>query len=1103
MPIRNSALDRYVKFVPNRVLKAQELELAEQLQDTKDIYGIGSVYRDGGTVNVKITVTGDTIALGPQDETKPMAIFLNGRFEQLSPQSFNFAGVSAPKIFLNYTLWRVTYNDVGTINDSSLIDAGTSERVAEMGQLEFTLESTDKSVDTTGVAVNATTQFAKNQHTILVYEFTRDTQGAIKLTDSYERVKAPALGRTDNAGPVRVTADPPGLALSPFDPYYLGMDVRLKALEAIHPHKDWAPVIADIYARLDAIKIPPPYVPPPEEPFLRFEPDLLDFTDTPYVAGTSLQKTLSLVNYGEGDGTYDLQNLASNYDFTVIGATQGKIRAHSAITFTVVFAPKQTYPTQVGGAIKVNNDLTCTVIGSTRDAASDPLFAFNTTVLDFGSVSVGDFKMQTLTITNVGSGSGQYELEIGAGDFAVSDDGLNPMSRTLAPGGTATIQVMFRPTSESAQAAAIHFRKHGKNAASLQGVGASRQIGPRYRFLKTSAAFSVKQGIPVVQQVALQNVGDQAGTPTPYLTNATDFALINVTPTVLQPGDILTMQVQATATQSGDLSGVLSVRYNGDNQCQLNASVAASPAPKYSFNVTTKPFGAVATSAGKQTLQVTVTNSGDAPGIPDIIVGQPNQWFNVSYTRSVVTAGGGQVTVNIEFTPTVDMMASGYPSIAASLSFSGYGLNTCAVTASVAGPKFTISPASVDGGIVEFGASGDAEFTLTNEGTANGSVTLSTDDKFQIIGGPTFNLNAGTSATFKVRLAVNDALFAAKYPLAAAQQLYEFVAHVYGAQNSATCSFRGRFKDNRTPRFSPRPNGGTAIMPIQCADVDYTNPQHPWGLFYVYNIGNAPGKPNFTPVSGDLAYFQLARYGADTEIAPGSYGVYYVVSVGNSLVDVTKTARYDVDEGGWQFSVHFMGQPFAVVFCDQNGNQKDDLQIDIDWTGPGSSGNGVIYLKRVNNKLGESWANGGADDENWRINVNVQQQSSLNRSDVSITPVYVSVSADALIYGSGSEYSAHLSAPGCLNNVRIHGTLNEYHESNGGGVPYDDTPGAPTGPAQWMNAAIGDYVYQVFTPDGPMWTADQSLWGQYLDNYVSTGNGTVGTPDTPQTTRWN
>lgn len=1074
MPIRNSALDRYVKFVPNRILKAQELELVEKIQGEMDQHGAGSIYRDGATLNVKVTITGDAVSLEPKDVAAPMYVFIAGRFEVLSPASFAFAGQPNPKVFLNYSVYRVTYNDVGTITDNTLIDQATNEKVAELGQLSFIVEATDRSVDTTGVAVDAAVEIAKNQHPILVYEFIRDGNGNLLIKDNYERVKSQALGAVEQAGMVRVTAQPDGLALSPFDPAYLALNTRLMALEAVHPHRDWAPIIQQILDRLDAIVIPPPYVPPPEVSFLRIEPDNLDFTGMPYVPGTSLQKTFTLVNYGEGDGDYTLDNQATAYGFTVLGSTTGKIRAHSAITFTVVFTPTQAYPIPVGGPIKINNDLVCTVTGSTRAAlAQEPAFAFNTTSLDFGNIYSGDFKMLQLTITNVGNGTGQYNLQLPAGAFTISDDGLNPTSRTLAAGGVANIQVVFRPTAEQNFSTSLSFANYGKNACALRGVAERKPIGPKYEFLPNSVLFSaVKQGVASVQYVTVRNVGDQTGTPDLYLSNATDFALVGWAPSALLPGATAAISLQATAVAIGDKGGILAARYGGVNQCQVSAAVSAPAAAKFTFSAATRVFTGVNATAGEQTLTVDVQNTGGAAGTPNISLSQPHKWFTLLYTPASLNIGQS-LTLTIKFTPSLDMMSVGYPTIAGALSCVNLGENTCALSATVVGASFQFLTPQVDGGIVEFGATAIAAFTLKNVGTAGGTVNLTVDPLFSIVGGGAVTLAAGAETTVQLSFTADDAAFTAKYPQAAAVTLYEFISNIYGAQNQATGSFRGRSKDARAARFASRPQGGMVTVPVQAPDISTGAQGSSSAVFYVYNIGNFSGKPAFTQVSGDLAYFSITRYGPDTDIAPGGYGTYLLTASGNQPADTVKTAQYSVTEGAFQFSVHFYAVPFQTMFCDAEGNRIDSY--DFGECGFGSSGEsktGAVYLKRLTATLAEASVSTSVNDSGGNshaIDISTRTEGSLLNGAIDKIPVYITIKLNA-----AGVLAAHISATGSINTLDV--TAGAFYMEPEAPPPAEE----PTGG-----------LYLTYTASGPAWTSDPSLWGKFVEDAETDENGKV------------
>jgi|SRR5690242_18798502 hypothetical protein len=79
LPPRNSALDRTIDFVPNRVLQAQELERLQAIEDNSDVAGIGAMFRTGGTLNVKTVVTGYNVSLEPINPAVPMYVFVKNR----------------------------------------------------------------------------------------------------------------------------------------------------------------------------------------------------------------------------------------------------------------------------------------------------------------------------------------------------------------------------------------------------------------------------------------------------------------------------------------------------------------------------------------------------------------------------------------------------------------------------------------------------------------------------------------------------------------------------------------------------------------------------------------------------------------------------------------------------------------------------------------------------------------------------------------------------------------------------------------------------------------------------------------------------------------
>jgi hypothetical protein len=71
------------------------------IQDRADQYGIGSIYRNGGTQNVKVEISGNNVSLSPLDPMKSMLVFLNNRFEVIEPEAFSRSADASGKVFLN------------------------------------------------------------------------------------------------------------------------------------------------------------------------------------------------------------------------------------------------------------------------------------------------------------------------------------------------------------------------------------------------------------------------------------------------------------------------------------------------------------------------------------------------------------------------------------------------------------------------------------------------------------------------------------------------------------------------------------------------------------------------------------------------------------------------------------------------------------------------------------------------------------------------------------------------------------------------------------------------------------------------------------------
>jgi hypothetical protein len=220
MPTRNAQNDRKLQFIPNRILKAEELVRVQQLDQARDVRGLGTIFQEGATLNVKTEVSGATISLSPESADYPMWVFVNGSWEQIAPASFNLdpsKQTGDDYIYLNWAIWRVTADgESGSIADESLLDVGSGEKVAEAGQLELIVSTNDTSATT----LDGDKQFAKNTSPVVMFRLERGENGSItphqtiRVIDAAKATKALAgfvTLSTNTANGVAVSNDDPRL----------------------------------------------------------------------------------------------------------------------------------------------------------------------------------------------------------------------------------------------------------------------------------------------------------------------------------------------------------------------------------------------------------------------------------------------------------------------------------------------------------------------------------------------------------------------------------------------------------------------------------------------------------------------------------------------------------------------------------------------------------------------------------------------------------------------------------------------------------------------------------------------------------------------------
>ncbi len=197
----------------------------------------------------------------------------------------------------------------------------------------------------------------------------------------------------------------------------------------------------------------------------------LDFSNVP--VGSTNPASETLTNTG-GSTVNITQANVTGTGFKVTGLSLPlSLSAGQSFTFGVVFAP--TSGGSAAGSISVisdasNPNVNISMVGTATVAGK---LAVSPAALSFGSVSVGQNKTMTASLTATGSSITITAAGMTSSEFAVS--GLS-LPITLAAGKSVSFTVKFAPQSSGVAAAGATFSSNASNSAvqqSLTGTGAA------------------------------------------------------------------------------------------------------------------------------------------------------------------------------------------------------------------------------------------------------------------------------------------------------------------------------------------------------------------------------------------------------------------------------------------------------------------------------------------------------------------------------------------------------------------------------------------------------------------------------------------------------
>ncbi len=549
------------------------------------------------------------------------------------------------------------------------------------------------------------------------------------------------------------------------------------------------------------------------------------------------------------------------------------------------------------GAVTMGSGVTT----NRSDLASGPIFSSDKSQLNFGNVSVGSSKQDSVTITNIGTADLIMD-SVRSSNIVFT---VTPNNATIAPNASKKYYVTFTPTAAGLKNAFVYFYHNDpdkKDSISLSGTGVT---APIFTVNPTSLNFgNVAIGNSKKDSVTVTNTGTANLIISSVTSSNTSFTVTPLTGTIA-PGGSQKYYVTFTPVLNGSNSGKVYFNHNDPSLKDSISVSGVSVAPIFTVNPQSLNFGNVLIGVSKKD-SVTVTNTGTSDLI---ITSMTRSNTSYSFTPSNGTiAPGASMKFYITFAPLTDGLKSGYiyfnhndVSLKDSISVTGTGVS----------PRFTANPTVLNFGDVVNGTSKLDSIIVSNVGTYNLIISNVTSSNGLFVVTPAnFVVAPGTSKTFYVTFS----------PL------------VDGIQNGAIYFYHNASSIRSTvvvsgngvsPKFSVNPNslnfGNVVLGSDSTKSVTVTNTGT--SALIINNMTSSNGQ--FTVDPTPITILPGAAYNIDITFAPLSDGlktgyIYFYHNASN--------LKDSVSVSGTGVSPRFTVTPTHVDFGEvRNGTDKTEF----------------------------------------------------------------------------------------------------------------------------------------------------------------------------------
>ncbi len=431
-------------------------------------------------------------------------------------------------------------------------------------------------------------------------------------------------------------------------------------------------------------------------------------------------------------GITPISNLSTPGQVKVALAGATGIPSGKGILFTITFTVKSdakdgTYPLKFvkatffdekGGSISLTSQdgaVTTAVAGQVTPPPQTPVLSISPSSISFGTVTIGNAKSDTITVTNSGGGSLAVSVEP-AGIRDTDFEASTTLSVTLTGGQSAKVAVTFRPKSSGTKEAVFLLSHNAKNVDNPAGVklsGVGVALTPDIITNPTSLSFGgVRLGQTQKVILTIQNKGN-ADLSVDSLSVDNSVFSVSTTPFKLTPNSKRDVEVTFTPSTPDSLKAILKIISNDPDQPALRVSlVGVGQAPRIIATPSLLDFKRVPLDSTVSQI-LTILNTGTFDLSVDSLATTGKGPFAIS-SRSFNLKPDSAQKIDVRVTPAdidsllgvLTIFSNAFNASRLSIQIKGLGVS----------PKIVITPTKIDFGTVAFGDTSSAVLTIRNDG---------------------------------------------------------------------------------------------------------------------------------------------------------------------------------------------------------------------------------------------------------------------------------------------------------------------------------------------------------------------------------------------------